>query len=102
MKRLPPRTFGLLRRVPCCGLAPDWFLERLRPVLWPLLAPASMVAHLRMRGLAVYMLGVNDAQGLARASHCGVDAVLTDRPRWLAESTGFIADSERDQKKKMA
>ena len=93
-------TVGLLRRVPGLACAPAWFLDRLRPWLMPVLASASMVAHLRARGMAVYMLGVNDASGLAMARQCGVDAVLTDRPRWLAESTDVTAALESRGKEK--
>ena len=97
-------TIGLLRRVPGLGAAPVWLLERLRPALRPILAPPSMVAHLRKRGMAVYMLGVNDATALALANRCGVDAVLTDRPRWLADSAGLrrrVVEKEEEKKKKM-
>ena len=91
-------TIGLMRRVPGFSGVPEWFLEWLRPMLRPLLAPKKMVSHLRKRGISVYMLGVNDAASLALASACGVDAVLTDFPEWLASSAGLEKGAKLQKK----
>ncbi|CAK0895495.1 unnamed protein product [Prorocentrum cordatum] len=81
-------SVGLLRRV-CPSFVPDGVVELLRRALKPLLVPPRMVQHLQARGLRVFLLGVNDGLSIALAAGAGVDAVLTDRPRWLVQSAGF-------------
>lgn len=51
------------------------------------LAPA-LNAHLRLRGVPVSVLGVNDPTKLDVARRVGATCVLTDRPAWLAETGG--------------
>ena len=47
-------------------------------------ASPLLMSHLRKRGMAIQLLGVNSAEKLAVATRVGATAVLTDRPAWMA------------------
>jgi glycerophosphoryl diester phosphodiesterase len=49
---------------------------------------AALVAACRERGVRVFAYTCNDAATLRRLSRLGIDALLTDRPAWLAARFG--------------
>ena len=57
---------------------PPWFLSC-----------APLFTHLQERGYPVWFLGCNEERHVVAAQELGANAVLTDKPRWLAD---FMAE----------
>ena len=71
-----------------CGDPPSLFL-----------AP-KLIAHLRRRGIPIWVLGINSDSALKEAQALGATAVLTDRPAWLVSQVrsaeaGFVSSKPK-------